>query len=581
MALAARLDSLIPDLSATLARFPVPAIVAAALCVYWNVVGAGAAGDGASDVISGGAAAFIASGAAHLFAEGNGLSKLTGILIAVATGLGLAVLGYFTAVFETSLLFLFAGLIPVLMIAAYLRGGVKQGAIWLFNLRFGLAVLLAFIVALVFAAGLSSIVEALNFLFDAGINNNLHEHIWGTAATLIGPLYGLSLMPRRLDEEIAISGENNALLERGVSVLVNYVLVPIVIVYALILHAYAVKIVLDGQLPRGQVATMVSIFALGGTGAWLVAWPWREAGMRLLRLFIRGWFFLTVVPAVLLGIAIWRRVSDYGVTPDRYGIALVAIWVAFITAYLAFRRNRADMRAILGGIAILLLVGSIGPFGANGVTITSQIDRLAQLLEANGLLKDGKAVSPPGLVQSDVGTKGFSMLYAIQSAGGLQRLETWFHGNDKNPFNGLDHGSTLTYAIAEFLGFTQPQPEADYVNFTANAPLALDVVGNSRLVGPLQAIQTYNAQDEQQPMTARFDKTALTIRLDTATYSVALKDLLEKTKARLATTPSIQPAIVIELAPGVSMAIDSIYGNLNDTPPLGSARFWLILRQSP
>ena len=574
----AKLGRVVPDLSATLARFPVPALVAVALCADWNLNGAGVSGDSSWQVIAGGAAGFVASGAAHLYAEGRGLSKLAGVLIAVAAGLALAALGYFTVVFETSLLFLFAGLIPVLMIAAYLRPGVRQGAIWLFNLRFGLAALLAFIVALIFALGLSSIVEALNFLFDAGLGSTLHDHIWGTAATLIGPVYGLSLMPRDLDEEIVVSGEKNALLERGVSVLVNYVLVPLVAVYAAILHAYAVKIAVQGELPRGQVATMVSIFALAGTAAWLVAWPWRESGTRLLRLFIGGWFFLTIIPVVLLGIAIWRRVADYGVTPDRYGIVLVAIWVAFITAYLAFRRNRADMRAILGGIAILLLVGAAGPFGANGLTISSQIPRLARLLVAAGVLKDGKVVTPPRLLPSAVVSQGYSILSALDGAGGLRRLAPWFADDAKNPFAGNDTGWALTGKIAERLGFSQTEIPADYVNFTASAPVSLAMTGGSRLVGPLQAMQNYTPNEPQPAMTARFDATTLTIKLDTAAYSVGLKELMAKTKAQLSTPSSIQPALAIDVAPGVTIAIDSIYGNLNATPPLGSMRFWVILK---
>ena len=206
-------------------------------------------------------------------------------------------LGYFTKVFDSNLLFLFAGLIPVLMIAPYLKDNAKQGALWLFNLRFGLAVLLSIIVAALFAAGLSAIVESLNFLFDASLPNNLHEHIWSTAASLIAPIYGLSLMPKNLDEEVDIAGQKDTLLARGVSVLVNYVLVPVILIYALILHAYAVKIALEQNLPEGQIATIVTIFALGGTGAWLIAWPWREEGTRLLRWFMRGWFWLTIVPS--------------------------------------------------------------------------------------------------------------------------------------------------------------------------------------------------------------------------------------------------------------------------------------------
>ena len=77
-------------------------------------------------------------------------------------------------------------------------------------------------------------------------------------------------------------------------------------------------------------------------------------------------------------------------------------------------------------------------------------------------------------------------------------------------------------------------------------------------------------------MTALYDATTLTIRLETVTYKILVKDLLEKTKARLSVDTSKQPAVTFEIAPGVTIAIDSIYGTQGS---LGSARFWLILQQ--
>ena len=223
-------------------RFPIPAALSVLLCAYVNFVSIGSSWNDDGDVIAGAAAAFIAAGAAHLFSEGRGLSRVTSILLAFAAAVLAGALGYFTEVFDSNLLFLFAGLIPVLMIAPYLRDNAKQGALWLFNLHFGLAVLLSIVVAVLFAAGLSAIVESLNFLFNANLHGNLHEHIWSTAASLVAPIYGLSLMPKDLDEEVDIASQKGTLLERGVSVLVNYVLVPVILIYAVILHAYAVKI---------------------------------------------------------------------------------------------------------------------------------------------------------------------------------------------------------------------------------------------------------------------------------------------------------------------------------------------------
>jgi len=576
MGLATRLEKLLPDITAVFARFPIPAALSVLLCAYVNFVSVGSSWNDEGYVIAGAAAAFIAAGAAHLYAEGRDLSRVTGILLASVAAVLAGAIGYFSEVFESKLLFLFAGLIPVLMIAPYLRDSAKQGALWLFNLHFGLAVLISGVVAVLFAAGLSAIAESLNFLFNASLPNRLHEHIWSTAASLIAPIYGLSLMPKDLDEEVHLASQKGSMLERGVSVLVNYVLVPVIFIYAVILHAYAVKILVERNLPQGQIATIVTIFALGGTGAWLIAWPWRDQGTRLLRWFISGWFWLTIVPAILLAIAIWRRISDYGVTPERYGILLVAIWVAALTAYLAFRRNRADMRAILGGIAVLLLIGSAGPMGANGLTITSQVKRLAAIFETNGLFKDGKAVVAPNKLSGEAINQGNSILYALRDANGLDRLRPWFEGAEPDPFKTAIDKWDLVGKIAVFLGSENPQRPEDYVNFTSNVPLSVDLAGARRLVGPLQALQDHQPLLAKEPMTAFYDATTLTIHLETEIYNIPVKDLLEKTRARLSADGSRQPAITFEIAPGVTIAIDSIYGT---STSLGSARFWLILRQ--
>ena len=579
MGLATRIEKLLPDIVAVFIRFPIAAAISILLCAYVNLMGVNAGFSDDGSVAAGAAAAFIASGAAHLFAEAREFSRVTNILLGFAVAVLAAGLGYFTKVFETSYIFLFLGLIPVLMIAPYLKDGAKQGALWLFNLRFGLTTLLALIVAILFGLGLSAIVAALNFLFNAGLNDNLYEHIWSTAASLIGPIYGLSLMPRDLDDEVDIASQKDALLARGVSVLVNYVLVPVIFVYAVILHAYAVKIVAEQNLPKGQIATIVTIYALGGTGAWLIAWPWRETGTRVLRWFMRGWFWLTIVPAVLLAIAIWRRVTDYGVTPDRYGVLLVAIWIACLTAYLAFRRNKADMRAILGGIAVLFLVGSVGPLGANGLTISSQLTRFAHYLEAHGMLKDGKATAPATKLPSEVISEGYSFLGALQNVDALDRLAPWFDGVAKTPFKTGSSRWQLSSDIAGYLGFQTSQPDADSVNYNANVARSLNVAAGQRVVGPLQAMQNYSPAVAQLPMTAMFDATTLTVKLETVTYTVPLKDFLDKTKARVSVDGNKQGPVSFEIAPGVTVVIDAIYGNLNNSPPLGSARFWLILPQ--
>ena len=162
--------------------------------------------------------------------------------------------------------------------------------------------------------------------------------------------------------------------------------------------------------------------------------------------------------------------------------------------------------------------------GANGLTISSQVKRLAAIFETNGLFKDGKAVVSPNKLSGEAINQGNSILYALRDVNGLDRLRPWFEGTEQDPFKTATDKWDLVGKIAVFLGSENPQRPEDYINFTSNVPLSFDLTGAKRLVGPLQAIQDYNPLATKQPMTAFYDATTLTIRLETATYKIPVKE---------------------------------------------------------
>lgn len=582
MSFADRLHRLVPDLSASLARFPVPALLSVLLCVYANLDVATLVSNGTvsdNQVYLGGAAAFMAAGAAHYFAQGRGLSRLTELLLALVVAIVAGALAFWDVYLRSSHLFLFAGLLPLLMIAGFLRSDAKQGALWLFNLRLGLAVVLAVIVGLIFAGGISAILASLEFLFNVDLPWRAHEHVWATAASLIAPLYGLSLMPVRLDEEVALSGGRDTLIERGVSVLVNYIMVPIAVVYTLILHAYAVKILLDGALPKGQIGLMVSIFAVGGTATWLIAWPWRETGTVLLRLFMRYWFWFTIVPVILLVIAIWERISTYGVTPDRYGIALIAVWLALVTLYLAIRRNRADMRALLGSFAILVLIGSAGPWGANNLSIESQFGRLVGYFQSEKLLTpENKIVDQPPTLSPDGKREIETILWTLSSMGGLDKLKPYFAGRKDDPFADQTDRWGALGNIRKILGLDIYTPATDQVSFGAGAPFIRDISGQGRLVGPIQV--NMNAADRPDQVWAKTNGQTLEIMVGAQTWSLPVKPLMEKVKAETTSQPQLaqQKPVIYEAEPGLTLVIINASGEIGDKPGYVNLGFWLILK---
>ena len=369
--------------------------------------------------------------------------------------------------------------------------------------------------------------------------------------------------------------ETMNLLDRGVSVLVNYLLAPMALVYALILHAYAVKIVIGGELPDNQIGWMVLLFALGGTASWLIAWPWRETGSWLSRLFIKGWFWLTLVPVVLLALALWERVTNYGVTPDRYGLAIVTVWFALIGLYLAWRRNRADLRFIIGSLGVLLILGSFGPWGANSVSVRSQFARLEKMLTENGVLKDGRIVQPVVLLPQAMNSDANSIIWMLSEADQLDLLKPWFEGFKESPFLAGDDRWGTSSRISNLLGLITYQIAADAVSFSSGTTGTIPIAGAGQLIGP---IRIFNQCEEAFKLDygACPENGELTVKILDRRIIVKAKPLLNAAKsATPATAPAAKP--FAHAMDGGQMIVTSLYGELGRTPRIDGGEFFAVM----
>jgi hypothetical protein len=491
-----RIAGLMPEVVEVVRRFPV-----AVLCCVWafvfNAYWSTEFGRGLSEPITLGLmAAFFGGGAAHLFAEASKWTLVPSVVFAAVVAVVTGYLAYDPALLQSHLLFLFLGLALTLFVSPYVRRNAEQGAVWLFGMRLALAALLALVVGLILMLGLFAIVNGLKFLFGFDLGNSAWERISALSIYLVGPLFGLAMVPRNLDEVIDLAAHKGGLLERGVSVLVNYIAVPLAIIYALLLHAYAAKIIALQSMPKGEVGLTVTLFAIAGTFAWLVAWPLRETGTRLLKLYSRYWFWFLPVPVVLLALAVWQRVGEHGMTPDRYGLILVALWAALVCGYLMLRRSYADMRVIIGGAAVLLVLGSFGPLGAVGLTISSHFGRFEKFLTANGMLEKGrlKAVLPE--LSPGQKLEGQSLLRVLQQVQAINRAAVFLPESEKleseneNIYVSDKDVQRFGLALAPIKVVKKlPDPPILLPQFSFRSylePISFPFSGEGRVVGPLQ-----------------------------------------------------------------------------------------------
>ena len=432
------LAALMPDVTAVVARFPLAVLAAVALAAFWLLdldKALNTSNWQELRLTTGLVAAFLLAMALMLIFEAGGLSRLAGQGLALAAQGATALLFAYPAESGLFIPFLLAGLAISVGLAPYLGRRAQNGAFWQFNHQLWLGALVAIAAGLVFAGGVSILLASIDYLFNVHVPRNVYLKVWTLAFTLIAPLNWLSMVPADFKDRV-IEGEQVAFTSHAVALIGKYLLVPLVLAYTLILYAYALKIALAMELPRGQVGHMVLGYGAVGTISWLVVWPSRDASGPLVRLFWRHWFWLTVVPLVLLAIAIWRRIADYGLTEERYLVVLAGVWLGALALLHGLGRLK-DIRWAPGLLAALLLAGAAGPWGATGLSLRSQVAELRALLERAGAFENGRIVSLAALKEKpDQPAKRRigSILRYLARHRRLELIAPWFAGLNADPF---------------------------------------------------------------------------------------------------------------------------------------------------
>lgn len=264
--------------------------------------------------------------------------------------------------------------------AGYLRSS-NYGHFWEFNRQLFLQFLIGTFYALIIFAGLAVALLAADNLFDLDIKEELYGHLFVLVAGVFHTAYFLANFPKQYEYDLEESQYQLAVIN-----LAKYVLIPLVILYFLILYAYASKIAITWELPKGWVSSLIIGFSVAGIFTYLLNYMLPQLHSGGLVQQYRKWFFYILVPmVVLLHIAIFKRIGDYGVTEPRYFVALTGFWLAGISLYFILSK-KDDIRIIPITLTLLCVLCAFGPWGAFQMSKKSQENRLIGLLEKNGIL---------------------------------------------------------------------------------------------------------------------------------------------------------------------------------------------------
>lgn len=390
-------------------------------------------------------------------------------LISVAGALALFVLLVFSKHFLIHFAFLLPALLLGIMFAPYFKGGDNH-SIWYFNRVLWFGVALSFLASLFFATGLSLALLAIHFLFKVDISGHIYTNIWLFSGSIFGLTYALSWVPKKFR---FTKDECKAPL--GFSFIANWIFVPIVFVYLLILYAYFIKIVITGEVPNGHLTYMINGLVGVGIITYLGAWLLRGSKFETpqLRLFYKIFSFALFVPIVFHFYAIWERINAYGITEQRYLLIIFAIWFAVIAITQILPRK--SIRLIPMSLCLLMALASFGPWGAVNVSGNSQFSRLEILLNQNNLLKDGKVVKSEGTIPKKDRINISSILNYLCKSGRGELIKPWFSSEKKKDWK-CSSGYNLTKKLGfEYISSYTAQFKNKRFHMRSKTPTYLDV----------------------------------------------------------------------------------------------------------
>ncbi|HEX5001411.1 MAG TPA: DUF4153 domain-containing protein [Bacteroidia bacterium] len=270
-------------------------------------------------------------------------------------------------------------------------GRPEPEGFWSYNKGLFIQFLTSVLYSAVLYGGLAIALLAIDNLFEVHVDEKNYFRLYVIIAAVFNTWFFLSGIPERFRHY-----QEQSQYPRGLKIFTQYVLLPIITLYMLILYSYMFKIIVSGVWPEGWVSWLVLSFSVAGILALLLVWPVRnDSGNRWMRIYANGFYVALFPLVILLFLSIRIRVIEYGMTEGRYYVVLLALWLAGIATYFLFSKAKS-IKIIPLTLFIIGILSVHGPWSAFTVSKNSQLNLLKNYLAKNGMIKDGKAVAAVG-----------------------------------------------------------------------------------------------------------------------------------------------------------------------------------------
>lgn len=261
--------------------------------------------------------------------------------------------------------------------AGFIPKSYNQNEFWEFNKQLFLRILTAGLYSGFLYAGLAIALTAVQNLFEAEIDDRAFGYLFFIIAGIFNTLFFLAGVPDLNDAKSLTLN-----YPKGLKNFTQFVLIPLISVYLIILISYETKILITLTLPIGWVSYLVLAFSVFGILSFLLVYPIaKDEGNVWIKTFNR-WFYYFLIP--LLGLLYWAilyRISLYGFTYERYYVLLLSIWISIVVFYFLFGKE-PKIIFIPISMCFIALLTIIGPQSADSVSKQSQLSRFEDYMKS-------------------------------------------------------------------------------------------------------------------------------------------------------------------------------------------------------
>ena len=302
-------------------------------------------------------------------------------------------------------------------------GGGGQNAFWEYNKTLFLRFLTAALYSAVLFVGLAIALAGIDNLLGVEVDENAYARLWLLILFVFNTWFFLAGTRSALSDADHPSAYPTAL-----KVFAQYVLIPLVTVYLVILTLYLGRILITQTWPSGWIGYLVSSVAVAGILSLLLVYPISHRTENLWVASYTRWYFLALFPSiVMLLMAIWKRIDQYGITENRYFLAVLALWLAGIAAFYVLTRSR-NILLIPLTLCLVAVATFGGPWSAYAVSEASQVRRLQGILASNDMLEDGRARRAEGQLSREHQREVSAILRYLTETHGTAAIQPLFGG---------------------------------------------------------------------------------------------------------------------------------------------------------